>query len=123
MVRRPPRSTRTDTLFPYTTLFRSLDDDPPRNTHHRGTGRHSLGHHRIGADFRPRPHGERPEHLGAGTDHYAVLPGRVALAFVPTGAAEGHALVQPHVIADTGRFTAANPQTGNGRAQWRERNG
>src|SRR3546814_14763558 len=31
MIRRPPRSTRTDTLFPYTTLFRSpaqLLDDP-----------------------------------------------------------------------------------------------
>src|SRR3546814_7633484 len=28
MIRRPPRSTRTDTLFPYTTLFRS---DDPRN--------------------------------------------------------------------------------------------
>src|SRR3546814_19068922 len=28
MIRRPPRSTRTDTLFPYTTLFRSL----PRRT-------------------------------------------------------------------------------------------
>src|SRR3546814_3866007 len=33
MIRRPPRSTRTDTLFPYTTLFRSLvpadaDADP-----------------------------------------------------------------------------------------------
>src|SRR3546814_4448600 len=26
MIRRPPRSTRTDTLFPYTTLFRSADD-------------------------------------------------------------------------------------------------
>src|SRR3546814_15283626 len=26
MIRRPPRSTRTDTLFPYTTLFRSLLD-------------------------------------------------------------------------------------------------
>src|SRR3546814_3635457 len=26
MLRRPPRSTRTDTLFPYTTLFRSEDD-------------------------------------------------------------------------------------------------
>src|SRR6056297_4270490 len=26
MIRRPPRSTRTDTLFPYTTLFRSVDD-------------------------------------------------------------------------------------------------
>src|SRR3546814_12554128 len=27
MIRRPPRSTRTDTLFPYTTLFRSADLD------------------------------------------------------------------------------------------------
>src|SRR3546814_15621543 len=27
MIRRPPRSTRTDTLFPYTTLFRSFDYD------------------------------------------------------------------------------------------------
>src|SRR3546814_17762010 len=27
MIRRPPRSTRTDTLFPYTTLFRSGDLD------------------------------------------------------------------------------------------------
>src|SRR3546814_2804209 len=26
MIRRPPRSTRTDTLFPYTTLFRSCED-------------------------------------------------------------------------------------------------
>src|SRR3546814_8204360 len=29
MIRRPPRSTRTDTLFPYTTLFRSPDPPPP----------------------------------------------------------------------------------------------
>src|SRR3546814_10927509 len=27
MIRRPPRSTRTDTLFPYTTLFRSTDEE------------------------------------------------------------------------------------------------
>src|SRR3546814_12647164 len=27
MIRRPPRSTRTDTLFPYTTLFRSRFDE------------------------------------------------------------------------------------------------
>src|SRR3546814_5457587 len=40
MIRRPPRSTRTDTLFPYTTLFRSgfsvalsnLDDPADRRT-------------------------------------------------------------------------------------------
>src|SRR3546814_7340105 len=30
MLRRPPRSTRTDTLFPYTTLFRSLVLTEPR---------------------------------------------------------------------------------------------
>src|SRR3546814_14520382 len=30
MIRRPPRSTRTDTLFPYTTLFRSLRMRPDR---------------------------------------------------------------------------------------------
>src|SRR3546814_5008996 len=32
MIRRPPRSTRTDTLFPYTTLFRSWTNDG-RNDH------------------------------------------------------------------------------------------
>src|SRR3546814_16893780 len=39
MIRRPPRSTRTDTLFPYTTLFRSkLTFEPPlpiQKAHHR----------------------------------------------------------------------------------------
>src|SRR3546814_15193363 len=30
MIRRPPRSTRTDTLFPYTTLFRSISRRPRR---------------------------------------------------------------------------------------------
>src|SRR3546814_10457253 len=35
MIRRPPRSTRTDTLFPYTTLFRSAGRHPhgPRRLH------------------------------------------------------------------------------------------
>src|SRR3546814_13380138 len=38
MIRRPPRSTRTDTLFPYTTLFRSIFDpifnEEDRHRHH-----------------------------------------------------------------------------------------
>src|SRR3546814_7180669 len=38
MIRRPPRSTRTDTLFPYTTLFRSLGSCPFQ-TPARGYGR------------------------------------------------------------------------------------
>src|SRR3546814_13184997 len=32
MIRRPPRSTRTDTLFPYTTLFRSPEAPDPAQT-------------------------------------------------------------------------------------------
>src|SRR3546814_17277217 len=33
MIRRPPRATRTDTLFPYTTLFRSVTGGDPQNPH------------------------------------------------------------------------------------------
>src|SRR3546814_8599117 len=43
MIRRPPRSTRTDTLFPYTTLFRSLfrpRADAERDQDRRRAGRH-----------------------------------------------------------------------------------
>src|SRR3546814_15231914 len=32
MIRRPPRSTRTDTLFPYTTLFRSMEAKSTRSS-------------------------------------------------------------------------------------------
>src|SRR3546814_11974821 len=40
MIRRPPRSTRTDTLFPYTTLFRSMvaDDASTDSTFLIGVG-------------------------------------------------------------------------------------
>src|SRR3546814_20558864 len=37
MIRPPPRSTRTDTLFPYTTLFRSLVERCLRLNHLRAT--------------------------------------------------------------------------------------
>src|SRR3546814_9756319 len=47
MIRRPPRSTRTDTLFPYTTLFQSVD----------GAGRRRLRHVRA-ADAKA-PGGDR----------------------------------------------------------------
>src|SRR3546814_15860728 len=39
MIRRPPRSTRTDTLFPYTTLFRSRDGRRRAPRAPRRTGR------------------------------------------------------------------------------------
>src|SRR3546814_14552238 len=73
MIRRPPRSTRTDTLFPYTTLFRS-PDHLHRNDHAasggpgrsaavtvRGTvlpprARRGAGRGRGGADAAPDHH-------------------------------------------------------------------
>src|SRR3546814_11844029 len=39
MIRRPPRSTRTDTLFPYTTLFRSAPPAAPTADRGREAGR------------------------------------------------------------------------------------
>src|SRR3546814_10094649 len=38
MIRRPPRSTRTDTLFPYTTLVRSFGVEMDPRLGHRGGG-------------------------------------------------------------------------------------
>src|SRR3546814_12718184 len=48
MIRLPPRSTRTDTLFPYTTLFRS-QDGPPTGLHGVFSGDiRVVGHSRDG---------------------------------------------------------------------------
>src|SRR3546814_3953406 len=44
MIRRPPRSTRTDTLFPYTTLFRSLELGAP-----------DFAYERLGITLHDRP--------------------------------------------------------------------
>src|SRR3546814_17710281 len=55
MIRRPPRSTRTDTLFPYTTLFRSGFGDQQRLVSLRrerlfGRGESSAHVYKIGAE-------------------------------------------------------------------------
>src|SRR3546814_17482136 len=42
MIRRPPRSTRTDTLFPYTTLFRSLPAPRPSDAEHFANAFHAV---------------------------------------------------------------------------------
>src|SRR3546814_3666183 len=46
MIRRPPRSTRTDTLFPYTTLFRSVFVDLAGSQLHRDYARLDGRHRR-----------------------------------------------------------------------------
>src|SRR3546814_3619210 len=55
MIRRPPRSTRTDTLFPYTTLFRSLA--LPRKRHSKIFTNVSATHCPSDSDL-PHPSGE-----------------------------------------------------------------
>src|SRR3546814_5132200 len=60
MIRRPPRSTRTDTLFPYTTLFRSPVRGPragprPAGDRARSRGRTWSPEYRFPAEI-SRPH-------------------------------------------------------------------
>src|SRR3546814_20028235 len=47
MIRLPPRSTRTDTLFPYTTLFRSSQGDEPHHRLDREQQQHRLQRERA----------------------------------------------------------------------------
>src|SRR3546814_20237485 len=52
MIRRPPRSTRTDTLFPYTTLFRSHSrDGAQRDAWHGRDHHHQQGDDADHADL------------------------------------------------------------------------
>src|SRR3546814_3188232 len=70
MIRRPPRSTRTDTLFPYTTLFRSrrqADHQHPRTRrrgHHSQPARGGLGEplDQLRHDLLARSPGRSEEH-------------------------------------------------------------
>src|SRR3546814_6314241 len=90
MIRRPPRSTRTDTLFPYTTLFRSTTYGSSRWASRKEAERAGL--------FEPR----------------GVFPGRLkrdylrhdgpehVMAFAPTRSGKGVGLVIPTLLSWTG---------------------
>src|SRR3546814_14095015 len=67
MIRRPPRSTRTDTLFPYTTLFRS------------GPARRAQCENRSGANIGARRCSECRQILAHRVERVAVLLGEQAL--------------------------------------------
>src|SRR3546814_943234 len=85
MIRRPPRSTRTDTLLPYTTLFRSLLDPGRVLRLHQPRG--ALGDQRVGADAVDDV--ERVEHVALRLGH--LLPVRVAHQAGHVDVAERHA--------------------------------
>src|SRR3546814_21192639 len=85
MLRRPPRATRTDTLFPYTTLFRSVDLG--------GVPAHFLVH-------RQRLRGERL--IGFGQIEIGDFPARL----FERAAARGHRAGPHDRRNDTGARTA-----------------
>src|SRR3546814_4827880 len=62
MVWRPPRATRTDTLFPYPTLFRSFPADLPARGRRRLAGRDRLAAAADDDRRRPRLDGDRTRH-------------------------------------------------------------
>src|SRR3546814_7854427 len=70
MIRRPPSSTRTDTLFPYTTLFRSLDPDRHFHADEGRSDRLDLHAHGVGTSFAGLCHPRAPARPArAGTHH------------------------------------------------------
>src|SRR3546814_14758657 len=66
MLRRPPGSTLTDTLFPYTTLFRSRQYVDKRGGALAGSGRTGKGRHGGAAFYASRVTKARPSGYGTG---------------------------------------------------------
>src|SRR3546814_11697710 len=79
MIRRPPRSTRTDTLFPYTTLFRSEEGHDGVEPAAEMVGAkiaHNKIPERIFHAVEPRAHGEGEARDGPGPMGFEpALPG------------------------------------------------
>src|SRR3546814_13365482 len=132
MIRRPPRSTRTDTLFPYTTLFRSAA--PSRRADARAPRRRACPR-RTGARREPC----RSWSLRSPWGHSSYRPALFVAVVVfeearrarPSGRVHpvGLDLLVRHpllaqpvfVEAQVARSFAAMPGPAIGRAGWRER--
>src|SRR3546814_10561137 len=80
MIRRPPRSTRTDTLFPYTTLFRS-----PRRGGQRAAGptRHGLASARaiLGGRGSGKRSCQGPRRPGRSEEHTSELQSLMRISY------------------------------------------
>src|SRR3546814_6292558 len=87
MIRRPPRSTRTDTLFPYTTLFRSA------GARGRGWCRRAFRRHQHDPRRLRRDHAAEPRALGdRGAVRHAgiAVPREIGRAHVRTPVTNAH---------------------------------
>src|SRR3546814_6536684 len=82
MIRRPPRSTRTDTLFPYTTLFRSVAGG------RRARPRPGCDGCRVGLSVRGCRQGDDPRRIallaglgGRSEEHTSELPSLMRISY------------------------------------------
>src|SRR3546814_11783473 len=80
MIRRPPRSTRTDTLFPYTTLFRSLAAETSNGHHPLVTG-HRIGVIATAGDRRDRDIRELGRVASRSEEHTSELQSLMRISY------------------------------------------
>src|SRR3546814_4013358 len=83
MIRRPPRSTRTDTLFPYTTLFRSGPQNPaerdPVGDHLQRADHPAAG--AAGVERREIPAGRRRPAARRSEEHTSELQSLMRISY------------------------------------------
>src|SRR3546814_6979123 len=77
MIRRPPRSTRTDTLFPYTTLFRSLRPRARQGPHPDWTCDRGSG----SGDHRTAPRAHDPRQWRRSEEHTSELQSLMRISY------------------------------------------
>src|SRR3546814_11114108 len=126
MIRRPPRSTRTDTLFPYTTLFRSscAPCDRQRGGETAGAAHRDIDPEHAAAErlhaTRPMPRptavGRRP---GTGADHWRHGIGQRLDRKIARDRLCHDALVE--IGGGAQRYPLQPPQRERGEAEHRER--
>src|SRR3546814_5286099 len=80
MIRRPPRSTRTDTLFPYTTLFRSPRRRPGQGRWREGRQVARCGPRGGGRDARHDP-GHASDRAGRSEEHTSELQSLMRISY------------------------------------------
>src|SRR3546814_14472675 len=97
MIRRPPRSTRTDTLFPYTTLFRSVE-----------FGAHTVHHACLG---RLDDRAAREEIAQSKADCEALLGSPVRHFAYPYGDSAAAGAREAEFCRELGFTTAVTPET------------
>src|SRR3546814_8940734 len=103
MIRRPPRSTRTDTLFPYTTLFRSKDRVSPAQAARRRSRAPAPGADRGEADQADRRAVRLPRHSGGRPVQAGALSLLSHAVPAPLAMATGAGLREPNTCDEIGR--------------------